>query len=148
MKKRKFTTREMALLIGTLVYTFPGVQFGPLFYRNLEFDKDSAFKSALGNLEGNVTLSPERITDLIWWVKIFLSHLGILIMEVLTAPSLRMLLIQAGGLQLVIMKPRDFGLRLKLIITLMFWSFKQLNWDLISFLDPLTIDISELSLIT
>ena len=69
MKKRKFTTREMALLIGTLVYTFPGVQFGPLFYRNLEFDKDSAFKSALGNLEGNVTLSPERITDLIWWVK-------------------------------------------------------------------------------
>ena len=31
--------REMAQVIGLLVSSLPAVQYGPLFYRNLEIDK-------------------------------------------------------------------------------------------------------------
>ena len=46
------TIREVALLIGTLVSTFPGVQFGPLHYRTLERDKNLALRFRLEILTG------------------------------------------------------------------------------------------------
>ena len=50
LQRKKFTIREIASLIGTLVSTFPGVELWPLYYRSLERDKDLALKTALGNL--------------------------------------------------------------------------------------------------
>ena len=44
LNDQKFSIREVASLIGTLVATFLGVEYGPLYYRNLESDKDSALK--------------------------------------------------------------------------------------------------------
>ncbi len=44
--RHEFTIRKIASLTGTLVGTFPGVEFGPVYYRNLEYDKDAASKSA------------------------------------------------------------------------------------------------------
>ena len=39
---REFTIHEIASLIGTFVSTCPGVEFGPLYYRNIKSDKDSS----------------------------------------------------------------------------------------------------------
>lgn len=49
LRARELSIREVASLIGTLVSTFPGVECGPLYYRHLEWDKDLALKSALGD---------------------------------------------------------------------------------------------------
>ena len=65
---RAFTIREIASLIGTLVGTFPGVELGPLYYRNLEYDKDAALRSACGNYEHTMWLSADSRSDLQWWV--------------------------------------------------------------------------------
>ena len=56
---REFTIREIASLIGTLVGTFPGVDFGPLYYRSLVNDKDVALKAASGDYDHKMCLSPE-----------------------------------------------------------------------------------------
>ena len=53
---REFTIRKIASLIGTFVGTFPGVKFGPLYYRNIEYDKDTALQSAFGDYEQNVSV--------------------------------------------------------------------------------------------
>ena len=45
------TIREVTSLIGTLVSTFPGVQFGPL-HRTLERDKNLALRFRLEILTG------------------------------------------------------------------------------------------------
>ena len=37
---RQFTIPEVASFIGTLVSSFPGVEFGPLHYRHIEADKE------------------------------------------------------------------------------------------------------------
>ena len=65
---REFTIREIASLIGTFVGTFPGVEFGPLYYRNIKYDKDTALKSAFGDYEHKMCLSADSRADLKWWV--------------------------------------------------------------------------------
>ena len=61
--------RDLASLIGSLVSTFPGVQFGPLHYRTLEHDKNLALLRSNYNFEANVELSPASKLDLNWWVR-------------------------------------------------------------------------------
>lgn len=60
--------REVAKLIGLLVASFPGVQYGPLFYRSLEYDKNKALINSKGNYDEVMKLSLEAIADLEWWV--------------------------------------------------------------------------------
>ncbi len=67
--KKELTIRELASLIGSLVSTFPGVEFGPLHYRTLEHDKNFALKRSRGNFDAPVTLSFDSINDLDWWIK-------------------------------------------------------------------------------
>ena len=50
------TIRQLAQLIGTLVAAFPGVEFGPLHYRELEFTKIDALQGNY-NYESKVLLS-------------------------------------------------------------------------------------------
>lgn len=64
MKESEFAIREVASLIGTLVATFPGVDFGPLYYRSLEHDKDTANKASAGDYEQKMCLSRESIVML------------------------------------------------------------------------------------
>ena len=62
------TVRVVAQLIGTLVSCFPGVEYGPLFYRDLEFDKCDALKCHKGNFEGVMQLSIRSKEEISWWV--------------------------------------------------------------------------------
>ena len=61
--------RDVARVLGMLVSSFPGVQYGPLFYRSLEYDKIMALKTAKGNYEKSMTLSDSAIVDIKWWIK-------------------------------------------------------------------------------
>ena len=60
--------RDVASLIGTLVSTFPGVDYGALHYRTLERDKDIALKSSKGDFDSLMSLSLSSKRDLRWWV--------------------------------------------------------------------------------
>ena len=68
LSKQQPTIQEVAQLIGVLVSSFPGVQFGPLHYRNLEQDKISALQNNKGNFESPMTLSSWAETELNWWI--------------------------------------------------------------------------------
>lgn len=64
----KVTIRDLAHVIGLLVSSFPGVQFGRLHYRQLEKDKLVALHHCGGNYDGPVSLSQESRDELLWWV--------------------------------------------------------------------------------
>ena len=68
---RQQIVRHVASLIGTLVSTFPGVELGP--YIRLLRDKDIALRDSLDDFEGLMSLSPENIGDLNWWVDLLPS---------------------------------------------------------------------------
>ncbi|CAH3019867.1 unnamed protein product, partial [Porites evermanni] len=59
---------ELAHVIGLLVSSLPGVQFGRLHYRQLEKDKSRALQLCKGNYDGPVTLSNDSRSELEWWV--------------------------------------------------------------------------------
>ena len=61
--------REVAQVIRLLVSSLPAVQYGPLFYRNLEIDKDEALLKNMGNFEALMPLSPKSRGDLRLWVR-------------------------------------------------------------------------------
>ena len=54
---KQFTIREVASILGTLVSSFPGVQFGPLHYRQIEVDKERNLQLNQGNFDAFMTLS-------------------------------------------------------------------------------------------
>ena len=64
---RQFTIREVASFIGTLVSSFPGVEFGPLHYRHIEADKELNLKLNKGDFDSHMTLSPVSLEDIRWW---------------------------------------------------------------------------------
>ena len=67
LKKKKATIREVASVIGKLVSSFPGVPYGPLFYRKLECEKILALKYNKGNYDAFMTVSGNMKSDLVWW---------------------------------------------------------------------------------
>ncbi|XP_068690138.1 uncharacterized protein [Montipora foliosa] len=60
--------REVASVVGLVVSAFSGVQYAPLFYSSLEYDKTNALKCNGCDLEGKMTLSPLSKQDLLWWI--------------------------------------------------------------------------------
>ena len=46
MGKKSITIREVASVVGMMVSSFPGVRYGPLYYRSLENEKTDALKIA------------------------------------------------------------------------------------------------------
>ncbi|KAL9976889.1 hypothetical protein ACROYT_G014230 [Oculina patagonica] len=60
--------RDVAQVLGLMTSSFPGVMYGPLHHKFLEMDKTQALKTNKGNFDKNMSLSPEAITDLKWWV--------------------------------------------------------------------------------
>ena len=62
------TIQELAEVVGQLVASFPGVQYGPLFYRRLDNHKTLALKFSRGNYQGKTLLSQECMEDLEWWI--------------------------------------------------------------------------------
>lgn len=68
LKKSVTSIRVVAQVIGLLVSSLPAVQYGPLYYRSLEIDKNTALQQNNGNYEATMTLSSESVSDLSWWV--------------------------------------------------------------------------------
>ena len=67
MQSDQIKIQDLARLIGKLVSSFPGVAYGPLFYRDLEMAKTEALKLKRGNYDGMV-LSDDMKSELQWWV--------------------------------------------------------------------------------
>jgi len=58
----------LAEVIGLIISSFSGVEYGPLHYRNLEWDKTRALKECKGNFSGTLSLSQGSKSDLRWWL--------------------------------------------------------------------------------
>lgn len=69
LRKQSITIRMLAEVIGTLVSSFPGVMYGPLFYRQLEDNKSQALKSNHGDFCQKTDLTNGSKTELEWWIK-------------------------------------------------------------------------------
>ena len=64
---KQFSIREVASFLGTLVSSFPGVQFGPLHYRQIEVDKERNLKLNQGNFDALMSLSSDSLGEVCWW---------------------------------------------------------------------------------
>ena len=67
LERTKLQIRDLASFISTVVATFPAVQYGPLYYRELEFDKICALKMNKGNFDAFTTLSAKAKEEILWW---------------------------------------------------------------------------------
>ena len=67
LHKTRLTIRELAQVIGLMVASFPGVQFGQLFYRRLDNYKSLCIKEKRGNYAAAISLTEECKIDLTWW---------------------------------------------------------------------------------
>ncbi|MCG7878916.1 MAG: reverse transcriptase domain-containing protein, partial [Candidatus Thiodiazotropha endolucinida] len=68
MSKEVATIREVAHVTGLLVSTFSAVQYGPLFYREIEKQKILALKQNQGNFEAKMKVTDNMRKDLVWWI--------------------------------------------------------------------------------
>ncbi|KAJ8032511.1 Amine sulfotransferase [Holothuria leucospilota] len=65
--KQRKTLRELAHIIGLLVSLFPGVQYGPLHYRNMEMLKVKLLKHHRGDYDAEIYVSENDLEELVWW---------------------------------------------------------------------------------
>lgn len=68
MLKNTAKIRHVAKVIGLIVSSFSAVEFGKLFYRNLENEKIRALKNSAGNYDTNMTITYQMKIELEWWV--------------------------------------------------------------------------------
>ncbi|XP_067682740.1 uncharacterized protein [Haliotis asinina] len=61
--------QEVAHVIGLLVSSFPGVQYGQLHYRELEQAKTVALKRVCGNYDATMIITQAMRDNLDWWVE-------------------------------------------------------------------------------
>ena len=59
--------RKVAELIGILVSSFTAVQFGPLHYRAIDYDKVRALRTHHGDFDQTMCLSEAAIVEIQWW---------------------------------------------------------------------------------
>jgi len=68
LNKKEITIRQAAQLIGTLVSCSVGVEFGPLYYKQLEIEKIEALKINRGDFQAYMTFSQQAREDIVWWL--------------------------------------------------------------------------------
>ena len=66
--QKSVTLKELSRVIGMMVASFPGVQYGQLFYRRLDNLKNNALKDSRGRYDIEVKLTSEVKEDIDWWV--------------------------------------------------------------------------------
>ena len=59
---------HIAIIIGYLISSFPGVKFGTLYYGYLEMDNIKALKQSKGNFDALVSVSKKGVADRKWWL--------------------------------------------------------------------------------
>lgn len=62
------TILNLAEVIGLMVSSFPGVEYGPLYYRSLDIAKTEGLRQNKGNFSGHILLNDTSIEDLKWWI--------------------------------------------------------------------------------
>ena len=67
--KQVATIRDVASVIGTLVSSFDGVQYGPLHYRLLESCKTEALSMNKGDYDAKMAITVEMKQELSWWIQ-------------------------------------------------------------------------------
>ena len=68
LSKSEMPIRLVAKLIGHMVFCFHGVEFGELFYRQLQIEKSASLKFKKGNFYANMSLSEKARSDIQWWI--------------------------------------------------------------------------------
>lgn len=79
LRKDRVSIREIAQLIGKLVSTFPGVQYGPLHYRILDAHKIQALKDNANEYDKKMNLTCDMKDEIQWWVENLatsMNHIG------------------------------------------------------------------------
>ena len=69
VKKQQVQILQVSRVLGLMVASFPGVEYGPLFYRSLENRKIDALKISKGNFDSYMKLDQENLDDLNWWIQ-------------------------------------------------------------------------------
>jgi ribonuclease HI len=69
ISKKQATIREVARVLGLIVSSFSGVDYGQLFYREIEVEKIQALKLARGNFDLKMQISENVKSEMTWWVK-------------------------------------------------------------------------------
>ena len=69
IQKQSLKIEETASVLGKIVSLFPGAQYGPLHYRELETSKNSALAKSKGNYHGKMILSEGAKIELQWWIQ-------------------------------------------------------------------------------
>ena len=75
------TTRKLARVVGKIVSSFPGVMYGPLYYRFLERDKILALQTTGWDFDKHMSLSPEAKSELSWWINNIVGDHNVLTRE-------------------------------------------------------------------
>ena len=68
IKNTEIKVIDLARVVGLLVASFPGVQYGRLYYRHLDNVKTSALKKGKGDYNAPVHLDGMCRDDLEWWI--------------------------------------------------------------------------------
>ena len=55
-------------MLGKIVSPFPGVMYGALYYRHIEYDKTCALRNKRWNFDRRTSLSGKAKTELEWWI--------------------------------------------------------------------------------
>ncbi len=69
LSKTRVKIRMVASLVGKMVSSLPATLYGPLYYRNVEVNKNMALKKNCGNYEKYMYLSEDAKSDVRWWIK-------------------------------------------------------------------------------
>ncbi len=67
LREPRPTIQFVASVVRMMVASFPGVAFGPLFYRQLDNEKSAALKLHKGVFMQTMVITPVAKTDLQWW---------------------------------------------------------------------------------
>ena len=67
--KNTDSIRNVAQVIGLMVSSFPGVEYGQLFYRSLEIQKIKALNESRGDFDQMMPVTDEMKSDMTWWIE-------------------------------------------------------------------------------
>ena len=68
LEKESISIRVFASLIGKLVAAGNGVEFAPLYHRQLEIEKIQALKCNAGSFDATIVLSDKARENILWWI--------------------------------------------------------------------------------
>ena len=68
-KRKTVSIRQIARVLGLMVSSLSAVEYGALFYRNIERQKIDSLKTHCGNFEAIIQMTDEMRKDLLWWIQ-------------------------------------------------------------------------------